>query len=173
VATTTPRNHDLSGLGSAGCLECHDQSQHLSGAMRIRDPDPTDAFVWSAAQPDNLCRTCHDNGTTRAFGNQAPRNVQTPYAASAHSAEGYRCTTCHSVHSSTGGPLFVDPASGTCMSSGCHNNLTATFALAPSGQISTTASKAAPASSSLAAAATTPTCRRRRPTPRSIPTTAG
>ncbi|MCB9649094.1 MAG: cytochrome c3 family protein, partial [Deltaproteobacteria bacterium] len=58
------------------------------------------------------------------------------WTVSSHGAQGYDCDDCHTYHGSTGGPLFLDAASQTCMASGCHNNLSTVFNQVSGGPIS-------------------------------------
>jgi predicted CxxxxCH...CXXCH cytochrome family protein len=127
VQATAPRSHDIAALGDAGCLTCHAQVGHTLGTAAIADPDPADGFVFGATNLDGLCKTCHDGGAGTFFGGQTPPNVSPYWTTSSHGAQNIRCTECHTYHASAGGPLFIDRASASCMVSGCHDNLTATF----------------------------------------------
>ncbi|MBI2375151.1 MAG: CxxxxCH/CxxCH domain-containing protein [Deltaproteobacteria bacterium] len=136
VQASVPRNHDLATLGNAGCTTCHDQAAHTRGVV-IRDPDPADAFAWSATSMDGLCKTCHDGSGGTAFGGKSARNVSAYWTTSSHGAENIKCDRCHTYHSSTAsGPLFVDPSNQSCMASGCHSDLTTEFNQVPGGPIS-------------------------------------
>ncbi|MBI4821924.1 MAG: CxxxxCH/CxxCH domain-containing protein [Deltaproteobacteria bacterium] len=136
VQTAMPRSHDISALGNAACLECHDQANHTRGLV-MRDPDPADGFVYSTTNFDGLCKTCHDGGGGTAFGGKSARNVSAYWTTASHGAENIACNRCHTYHASTSsGPLFVDDANASCMASGCHNNLATEFGQVPNGPIS-------------------------------------
>lgn len=131
MSAAPPKNHDLAGLGDAGCTTCHDQSVHTQGITRIADPDPSDAFVYSNGDVDGLCKTCHDS--TDSFFGTAAVDVTPYWTVSSHGAEGMACGDCHTYHGSNGGPDMVDRASSSCMASGCHDDLTAEFNQVPGG----------------------------------------
>lgn len=136
VQASLPRGHDILGLGDAGCLACHDQTNHTGGTTAILDPDPSDGFSWSPNNLDGLCKTCHDGGGGQFFGGQTAQDVSPFWTTSSHGAEGYDCSTCHTYHASSGGPLFLDASNASCMASGCHANLASDFNQVSGGPVS-------------------------------------
>ncbi|MBI4817592.1 MAG: CxxxxCH/CxxCH domain-containing protein [Deltaproteobacteria bacterium] len=129
VSTGRPRNHIIAG--DTDCLTCHTQTNHTDGTSTFRDPDGADTFSYSVANPDGLCKTCHDGAGGTAFGNSTAPNVSAFWASSSHGGEGYQCSRCHTYHGSTNGPLLYDRTNASCMASGCHANLSTAF-----GQVS-------------------------------------
>lgn len=132
VGRNLPLSHNLGATGDAGCLTCHLQTAHTTGALVIRDPDPADGFAYAPNNLSGLCKTCHDGSGGAAFGGNAP-DVTPYWTVSSHGSEGYSCEQCHTYHGSTGGPSFLDASSTSCMASGCHANLSTEFGQVPGG----------------------------------------
>jgi predicted CxxxxCH...CXXCH cytochrome family protein len=133
VGNAAPLSHPISTLGDTGCTACHSQTGHTQGTARFADPDPNDTFVYSPANYDGLCKTCHDGGNGTYFGGRTAPNVSGYWTVSSHGGEGYRCSECHTYHGSTGGPRLFDRDSSGCLAAGCHDDLTATFNQVPGG----------------------------------------
>jgi predicted CxxxxCH...CXXCH cytochrome family protein len=128
VATTAPRNHNVSGMGDTGCLACHSTTGHTSGTPAFNNPNPASGFAYAAGNVSGLCKTCHDAWTGTAFGTTAPDISPYWTTPAAHNAHGYACTQCHAYHGATNtGPLLLDTSNTSCEASGCHANLVANF----------------------------------------------
>ena len=95
--------------------------------MTLRDPDPSDSYTYAPGNIDGLCKTCHDSGTTTAFGGVRPKDVVTKWSLSSHAGQQYRCTRCHTYHAAPGGSPLSDRRSVACTASGCHDDLLPDF----------------------------------------------
>jgi predicted CxxxxCH...CXXCH cytochrome family protein len=136
VPSDRPNNHPISTLGDAGCLTCHSSAGHTTGAMAFKDPDPTDGFAYAPGNIDGLCKTCHDSGTTTAFGGVRPQDVVTKWSLSSHAGQQYKCVRCHTYHATAGGPPLFDRRSSACTTAGCHDDKLADFQKVAGGPIS-------------------------------------
>ncbi|MBI5511367.1 MAG: CxxxxCH/CxxCH domain-containing protein [Deltaproteobacteria bacterium] len=127
VANNLPNNHAISTLSDAGCLGCHSEAGHMGGTPAFKDPDPADAYAYAPGNVDGLCKTCHDSGTTTAFGGKKGQDVMSKWGASSHAGQQYKCSRCHTYHAAPGGALLSDRRSAACTISGCHNDLLPDF----------------------------------------------
>ncbi|MCF6334270.1 MAG: cytochrome c3 family protein [Spirochaetales bacterium] len=119
-------NRNFEIIIEADCLICHDQSEHMSGTVLLKNKDTSGSIAYDPADPatlENFCLSCHDSDGAVTEG----ANAMSPFSSSnilgvmpnsAGSKIKSYWTDSNTVHKDSGLTCFGngDPATG------CHGN---------------------------------------------------
>ena len=95
---TRTSHHVTGGIQDSDCRVCHDQSNHMSGTVRLLDVDTGAGSNFDPATLNNLCLSCHDsngaNGNTTPFSDlktvpDVKGAAGSLWTDSAHNTKGY------------------------------------------------------------------------------------
>lgn len=141
-------HHVIDAISDARCIVCHDQREHMGGAVRLKNPDQASAAIVYTDGPslEPFCLACHDangaDGDTAPFADGgAPADIETTWLGSAHEGADLTCADCHdNGHGSRKKkllapadtapvfPALTEEEEGFCF--GCHAANETEFALA-------------------------------------------
>jgi predicted CXXCH cytochrome family protein len=129
-------HHVQTEVQAEDCLVCHDQSQHMQGYIRLKDPDQVGTiYIYDTATPEEkeiFCINCHDaDGVSTGAGTKPFSDSLTVpnvkgvtgslWSGSAHKSANQFCGDCHvdNGHGSDNIKLMNTPTvDGLCYN--CH-----------------------------------------------------